>query len=99
MRLTLFEKAPQAGVSMPYSDHGNSRLMLANIARIEIPPIAITYLAWLRQQENSFLARFGVDKKTLHERPFVSGISACAQIGAAVARQVRNRTMEEKEGA
>jgi uncharacterized NAD(P)/FAD-binding protein YdhS len=35
---------------MPYSGEDNSRLMLANIASIEIPPIFITYLDWLKNQ-------------------------------------------------
>lgn len=43
LSITVFEKADQPGVGMPYSDEDNSRLMLANIASIEIPPIFITY--------------------------------------------------------
>jgi uncharacterized NAD(P)/FAD-binding protein YdhS len=36
---------------MPYNDDDNSRLMLANIASIEIPPIFMTYLDWLKDTE------------------------------------------------
>lgn len=39
LSITLFEKAPLAGVGMPYSAVDNNQLMLANIASIEIPPI------------------------------------------------------------
>ena len=37
LAVTVYEQARQAGVGMPYSDEENSRMMLANIASIEIP--------------------------------------------------------------
>lgn len=74
LAITFFEQAEQAGVGMPYSDEDNSRLMLANIASIEIPPITATYLAWLRLQDEKQLARFGVDKSGLHQRQFLPRI-------------------------
>ncbi len=45
--------------------------MLANIASIEIPPIFITYLDWLKEQSDAHLARFKVDKARLHDRQFL----------------------------
>ena len=42
--VSIYEQAEEAGVGMPYSDEENSRMMLANIASIEIPPIQSTYL-------------------------------------------------------
>lgn len=36
--ISIYEQAEEAGVGMPYSDEENSRMMLANIASIEIPP-------------------------------------------------------------
>lgn len=45
--------------------------MLANIASIEIPPLFITYLDWLRRQDQAHLARFKVDKASLHDRQFL----------------------------
>ncbi len=71
LSISLYEQAEQAGVGMPYSDGSNSRMMLANIASIEIPPLATTYLEWLRTQEEARLAEFGVDKAALHERQFL----------------------------
>lgn len=59
---------------MPYSDEENSKLMLANIASIEIPPIYCTYLEWLQKQEASHLQRYGVKKETLHDRQFLPRI-------------------------
>ncbi len=71
LSITVFEKADQPGVGMPYSDEDNSRLMLANIASIEIPPIFITYLDWLKQQNAARLARYNVDSEKLHDRQFL----------------------------
>lgn len=61
--ISIFEQADEAGVGMPYSDEENSKMMLANIASIEIPPIYCTYLEWLQKQEASHLQRYGVKKK------------------------------------
>ncbi|VDR26910.1 Uncharacterised protein [Raoultella terrigena] len=33
---------------MPYSKEDTARMMLANIASIEIPPIFSTYIDWLQ---------------------------------------------------
>lgn len=72
--ITLFEQSDEAGVGMPYSDDANTPLMLANIASIEIPPIGMTYLDWLRDQPADWLARYRIDKATLHERQFLPRI-------------------------
>lgn len=74
MAISIFEAGEEAGVGMPYSDEFNSRLMLANIASIEIPPLCETYLSWLRSQSSNFLNRYGVDKDSLHERQFLPRI-------------------------
>lgn len=68
LSISIFEQADEAGVGMPYSDEENSKMMLANIASIEIPPIYCTYLEWLQKQEDSHLQRYGVKKETLHDR-------------------------------
>lgn len=67
----VFEQADNAGVGMPYNDDDNSRLMLANIASIEIPPLFMSYLDWLKGQSETHLARFKVDKSRLHDRQFL----------------------------
>lgn len=74
LRISLFEKAPLAGVGMPYRQDGSCNLLLANIASIEIPPIISTYLQWLLRQDESYLARFGVNKQKLHDRQFLPRI-------------------------
>lgn len=74
LSISIFEQADEAGVGMPYSDEENSKMMLANIASIEIPPIYCTYLEWLQKQEASYLQRYGVKKETLHDRQFLPRI-------------------------
>lgn len=71
LSVSIFEQSEDAGVGMPYNDDDNSRLMLANIASIEIPPIFMTYLDWLKEQSEAHLARFKVDKSHLHDRQFL----------------------------
>ncbi|WP_041524273.1 FAD/NAD(P)-binding protein [Gilvimarinus agarilyticus] len=69
--ITLYESREVAGVGMPFDEHTNHPVMLANIASIEIPPLACSYLEWLQQQSHSFLKRYGVDKADLNERQFL----------------------------
>ncbi|MNB93310.1 hypothetical protein D3C75_404340 [compost metagenome] len=74
LSITVYEQADEAGVGMPYSDEDNSRMMLANIASIEIPPLFSTYLDWLRNQNEAHLAHYGVQKSALHDRQFLPRI-------------------------
>lgn len=69
-RIDVFEKGENAGIGMPYNDAENIRLMLANIASIEIPPIGETYLDWIQRQPPARLERFGVDPAAATERSF-----------------------------
>ncbi|MGS3450543.1 FAD-NAD(P)-binding protein [Klebsiella electrica] len=71
LAVTVYEQARQAGVGMPYSDEENSRMMLANIASIEIPPILCRYIDWLKQQSEEHLARYGISHDSLHVRQFL----------------------------
>jgi uncharacterized NAD(P)/FAD-binding protein YdhS len=73
LSISVFEQEKEAGVGMPYSAEDNSRLMLANIASIETP-LFITYLDWLKTQSQTHLARYGVDKNSLHDRQFLPRI-------------------------
>ncbi len=68
--IDVFEKGENAGIGMPYNDAENIRLMLANIASIEIPPIGETYLDWIMRQPAGRLKRFGVDPGAATERSF-----------------------------
>jgi uncharacterized NAD(P)/FAD-binding protein YdhS len=74
IQVTVFEQGEHAGVGMPYDDDANTKLMLANIASIEIPPVGTSYLDWLRDQSAEWLQRYGVDKAKLHDRQFLPRI-------------------------
>ena len=56
LAVSVFEKADEAGVGMPYNDDENSRLMLANIVSIEIPPF-YDLPRLVKEQSESHLAR------------------------------------------
>lgn len=72
--ISLYEQSDEAGVGMPYSDEENSRMMLANIASIEIPPVFMTYIDWLRAQSDEHLRQYHVDPASLHIRQFLPRI-------------------------
>lgn len=72
--MSIYEQAKEAGVGMPYNNEENSRMMLANIASIEIPPIFSTYIDWLRSQSEDHLAGYGVQSSSLHVRQFLPRI-------------------------
>ena len=67
---SLFERGGQAGVGMPYSPENADRFMLANIASIEIPPVATTYLDWLTSLPEARLQRYDLTYDDLHDRLF-----------------------------
>ncbi|HBC82348.1 MAG TPA: FAD-NAD(P)-binding protein, partial [Escherichia sp.] len=74
LSISIYEQSHEAGVGMPYSSEENSRMMLANIASIEIPPIFMTYIDWLRSLSEEHLARYGVQASSLHVRQFLPRI-------------------------
>ncbi|MCX9000060.1 FAD-NAD(P)-binding protein [Citrobacter portucalensis] len=71
LEIELYEQAEEAGVGMPYNSDNNAGHMLANIASIEIPPIYISYLTWLQNQSDDYLAQFQIERTSLHERQFL----------------------------
>ncbi|MBN0788997.1 hypothetical protein JTM05_40840, partial [Pseudomonas aeruginosa] len=63
--------------------------MLANIASIKIPPIDLTYLQWLQQQSDDWLAAQSgvlcqrgivVDRQMASSLPGISAIGECCEI-------------------
>lgn len=74
LAISIYEQAREAGIGMPYSNEENSRMMLANIASIEIPPVISSYIDWLRRLSESRLARYGVERSSLHIRQFLPRI-------------------------
>lgn len=74
LSISIYERSAEAGIGMPYNDNENSKMLLANIASIEIPPLVSTYIDWLENQNEERLSRYGVDKSTLHKRQFLPRI-------------------------
>ncbi len=49
LEIVVYDEGEWAGAGTPYSRQGASRLMLANIASIEIPVLnGVSYLDWLK---------------------------------------------------
>lgn len=87
--VTIFERQAQAGWGTPYSPALNSPAMLANIASIEIPPIAETLVGWLERQPDAELQRMNVPRGRINDREFfprlVLGEFFAAQFRAVLA--------------
>lgn len=63
LSISIFEQADEAGVGMPYSDEENSKMMLANIASIEIPPIYCTYPNGYKSKKPAISSVMALKKK------------------------------------
>ena len=60
--LTIFEAHADAGKGTPYYPSINDRAMLADIASIELPPIAKTLVEWLRHQDDRTFEALGTNR-------------------------------------
>jgi uncharacterized NAD(P)/FAD-binding protein YdhS len=72
--ITLFEREDEAGVGMPYSDEDTGRMMLANIASIEIPPVMVPLVDWIRSRTDEFLSHYGLERERVTDRQFLPRI-------------------------
>lgn len=71
LEITIYDEGDWAGAGTPYSRQGANRLMLANIASIEIPALnGVTYLDWLKSCPARILSDFGIEQSDLEERLF-----------------------------
>lgn len=71
LEITIYDEGEWAGAGTPYSRQGANRLMLANIASIEIPALnGVTYLDWLKSCPARILSDFGIEQSELEERLF-----------------------------
>ncbi|MCD2172425.1 FAD/NAD(P)-binding protein [Rhizobium sp. C4] len=70
LTITIFDKGEWAGAGTPYSRDGANRLMLANIASIEIPPLTQTFLQWMQGCEPRILESYGITQDMLNDRLF-----------------------------
>lgn len=70
LTVTIFDKGEWAGAGTPYSRDGANRLMLANIASIEIPQLTQSFLEWMQGCEPRILESYGITQDRLSERLF-----------------------------
>ena len=86
--VTLFERQRRAGQGTPYSPNWADPIMLANIASIEIPPLPLRLVDWLRSKTDMQLASLGVSRNDIEDRAFYPRLALgeylCAQFAAIV---------------
>jgi uncharacterized NAD(P)/FAD-binding protein YdhS len=70
LSISVFEIEADPGKGTPYHPHINDRVMLSNIASIELPAIRETLVEWLRRQPDPELLRLGVERVDIQERSF-----------------------------
>jgi uncharacterized NAD(P)/FAD-binding protein YdhS len=88
--ITIFERQRRAGQGTPYSANWSDPIMLANIASIEIPPLPLRLVDWLKSETDSRLRSFGIAREDIEDRAFyprlVLGEYLSAQFAALVHR-------------
>lgn len=75
IHVTIFEAGDVAGFGTPYDPRTNSVEMLANIASIEIPPLGMSLLEYLKGCPAKRLAEIGVDPTAMSDRAFYPRIA------------------------
>ena len=68
--ITIFESESEPGKGTPYHPDMNDRMMLSNIASIELPAVCETLVDWLRRQTPEELATHGIERDAINEREF-----------------------------
>lgn len=63
--VTIFEQNHSVGWGMPYAAANASDDLLANISSAELPPLAMSLLAWLHSLGEDHLARFNLQRQNL----------------------------------
>lgn len=66
----LYERTGRCGSGMPYSAALNTDEMLSNAFSREIPPVTRPLIDWLRDQDDTRLARWGVTAEDTASREF-----------------------------
>jgi len=59
----IFEAGHQPGAGMPYSYEGAAAEHITNISGNEIPPLVTPLLQWIKQQPNTVLDAFNIDRE------------------------------------
>ena len=70
LRVRLYDRSDRCGAGMPYSSALNTDEMLSNAFSREIPPVTRPLIDWLRDQDDSRLARWSVSTEETDSREF-----------------------------
>lgn len=63
----IFEKKPNLGMGMPYSEEGAGFEHITNVSGNEIPDLRESLEAWVKQQDHEWLKQFNIDRNKFHE--------------------------------
>ncbi|MCO6051924.1 FAD/NAD(P)-binding protein [Mesorhizobium sp. RP14(2022)] len=102
--ITVFEALDEAGRGSPYAPSINNKVMLSNIASIEIPPVLDTMVGWLETRTDKELAAIGLERSEIDEREYyprlILGTYLKAQFdGLITALQADGHTVRVETGA
>ncbi|MEO6126574.1 MAG: FAD/NAD(P)-binding protein [Ilumatobacteraceae bacterium] len=70
LHITVFEASDLAGCGMPYRPGTNADYMYCNAFSKEIPSITQPLVAWLRDRDDAFLERWGLERSDIDARVF-----------------------------
>lgn len=70
LSITIYEAEALAGKGTPYLPGANDPVMLSNIPSIEIPPLTMSLVDWLRHQSDDYLDRFSIVRSGITDREF-----------------------------
>ncbi len=84
--LTIFDIADGAGCGMPYRSGMNADYMYCNAFSKEIPPITRRLVTWLHEQDDGFLADWGLGQDEIDARDFYPRVL----IGEFLKSELRN---------
>lgn len=73
--VAIFEKYSILGMGMPYNPETTDRYHIANIASEELPELFQTFADWLREQEETQLQHWGIEKSKISKSEVYSRLS------------------------
>jgi hypothetical protein len=76
LKLSVFEKGPALGVSMPYDPRMVDKVHVVNILSEEVPELICTFADWLRNRSDQELQELGIeDRKQISDTGIYSRIA------------------------
>ena len=78
----IFERSDRVGCGMPYSPETTDRFNLSNISSAELPALPMSFVDWLRAQDDATLADFRIQRDRIDEEEVYSRLSLGAYLHA-----------------